>query len=100
MDQKPNPKKELENEIPQKQLDLERAYDRLFKTEDGETVLYDMMKRGYFLSPTMGATPQISDRNEGQRELVLYVLAMTKRDSVQTYEKIQQMSENNEKDII
>jgi len=95
-----NPKdKDVEKEIPQHLLDLQRAYKSFFSTDDGQLVIYDLMKKGHFLSPTVGSSPEISNRNEGQRELVLYILEMTERDIVKTHKLMEQMAESQE-DII
>lgn len=86
-----------------KNADLARAYQKTFGTEDGQTVLADLMKAGYFLTPTYNPrlkTPQfVCDRNEGQRELVVYILEMIEKDPKQIMEVIRK-SKTEEEDYL
>jgi len=74
----------------QRVLDRINSYGQVFSTEAGKTVLYDLMEKGYFLNPTMAKDPYESARNEGQRELVLYILTQLNRDPKQVYDFIMQ----------
>lgn len=64
----------------QAEIDLLNTYQRFFQSEDGKTIIYDLMKKGYFLRPTLGKSPEESSRNEGQREILLYILAKINED--------------------
>ena len=50
------------------------AYQRLFDTEDGKAVLYDLMKSCHMATSTMDATSQELAFNEGARSVVLRIL--------------------------
>lgn len=54
--------------------ELEQAYNRLFKTEDGKKVLDDLKRIGFYLGTTVNENPQIMAWNEGQRNMVLHIL--------------------------
>lgn len=74
-------KDEENNKLLQEKLDLSRDYRKVFGNEAGKRVLSDLMKNGYVLRPTeneSGGNIHIMDRNEGKRQLVLYVLAVLK----------------------
>ncbi|WP_319469653.1 hypothetical protein [uncultured Pseudodesulfovibrio sp.] len=57
-------------------LELHRAYRRLFESADGETVMFDLEKRGCFLRPSFSTDPGRTQFNEGRRSLVLHVKHM------------------------
>jgi len=63
-------------------LDKIRAFKSVFATEDGTTVLYDLMEKGYFLGSTLDkkGDQYATARNEGMRELVVYILHQIGRD--------------------
>jgi len=76
-----------------KQLDTLTAYHNVFETEDGKTVLYDLMEKSRFFSSTVGGSPEITARNEGQRELVVFILSELKKDISELKEFIDQQEE-------
>ena len=85
---------------PQSQyyIDTVESYKKVFATEDGQAVLYDLMKKGYFLSSTFDRTcPEVSPRNEGMRELVVYILETIKKEPKKVLELINN-NEDKEKD--
>lgn len=61
-----------------RQVDLAVAYKNTFEGPDGERVLFDLMDKLYFMSPTYSpGRPQYEcERNEGMREAILYILKM------------------------
>lgn len=61
-----------------RQIDLARSYNEVFTGPEGERVLFDLMDKLHFMSPTYhtGANPHECDRHEGQREAILYILKM------------------------
>lgn len=65
-----------------RESDLVEDYNKVFNNPQGEIILYDLMKRGYFLIPTSDARGEAhANRNEGMRELILYILTMLDKDS-------------------
>ena len=54
--------------------ELEQAYNRLFRTDDGVKVLDDLKRVGFFLDTTINENPNITNWNEGQRNMVLHIL--------------------------
>jgi len=56
------------------------SYKKLFDTPEGKTVLYDLMKKGFMLQPTHDDDRSKNDKNEGKRELVLYILTTLETD--------------------
>jgi len=87
-------------ESDQRSIDLVRAYGRLFETEDGQTVLYDLMEKGHFLSPTHDDVKHAADRNEGKRELVLYILRQCSLDVAKVLELIKNEQYNKDNYIM
>ena len=62
------------NRRTQKNVDTIRAYQEVFNSPKGQTVLYDLLKSGYFLKHTFDRIEGASLRNEGRREMCLYIL--------------------------
>lgn len=54
------------------------AYRRLFSTEDGKTVLKDLMRSCFFLTPTQGKDSYETYLNEGSRAVVLRIMNTSK----------------------
>lgn len=71
-------------------------YKRVFGTEQGKRVLFDMMKAGHMLDSTMsrGATSHDLAFREGERNFVLRVMTILKTDP----EKLKQQIEEGEQD--
>ena len=59
----------------QRILDVVQAYHSLLDTDAGRVVLYDLMDRGFFTTSTLAADPQQTQRNEGRRDLVCYIMS-------------------------
>lgn len=49
------------------------SYRRLFSTEDGQTVLKDLMRSCHYHSSTIGKDPQETAYNEGMRSVVMRI---------------------------
>lgn len=62
------------------QVSLLESYQRFFGDGDGQDVIYDLMGVGFFLKPTYDPDPMVAARNEGRRELILYILEQCNRD--------------------
>jgi len=55
--------------------DVLDAYKSIFNTDNGKLVLHDLCKKGCILRPTFDPISEYaSARNEGKRELCLYIL--------------------------
>lgn len=76
------------------QLSLIGSYSRFFSDGDGQAVLYDLMNKGFFIKPTFDQNSELSARNEGRRELILYIIEMLNADS----EKLMKFIEQQEKE--
>lgn len=61
-------------EQKKKKVALIHDYIRVFSSDEGQAVLKDLMENSYLLQPTAANTEAISLRNEGKRELMLYIL--------------------------
>ena len=70
-------------------LGLLKDYGSVFDTPEGEIVLYDLMKQGCVLRPThVPGDKSASDKNEGKRELVLYIMYMLNVDPQKFLEQV------------
>ena len=74
-----------------KQKEKVTDYRSVFRTEEGQRVLYDLMKQGHVIKPTyVIENQQESNLNEGKRELVLYILHVLETDPVKLINSIKQ----------
>lgn len=69
------------------------SYKRFFDSEDGKTILYDLMVYGNFVAPTYNPDPQKTPLNEGRREVILYILEQCNRDIADIVSFIAQQEE-------
>ena len=53
---------------------LVQNYIKVFETDEGRKVLKDLMEHSYLLQPTFDPHESMAGRNEGKRELMLYIL--------------------------
>ena len=61
---------------------LQGKYKNLFSTPDGQIVLEDLLRRFYVYSSThVKDDPTTSAHREGQRQVVLHILKLSKLDS-------------------
>ena len=74
--------------------DTIKAYQSFFESDDGKVVLYDLMERGRMFTSTLGSTPMETSRNEGQREMVVYILEQVGRDIEAIHEFTEQQKES------
>jgi|AntRauTorcE11897_2_1112592.scaffolds.fasta_scaffold02434_4 hypothetical protein len=82
------------------QADLVETYKRLFSSEDGQRVLFDLMHQGYFLRPTIdGQGYETSLRNEGGRELVLYIIENLNREPAEILDFIKKYEEERKREL-
>lgn len=56
--------------------DLHLAYRRLFESKDGEQVMLDLERRGFYRDPAFSGEPVRLAFNEGRRTMVLHVKQM------------------------
>lgn len=66
-------KKDLARSKAQK---IQSYLDVFTGSEAGQEVLLDLMEQGFILQPTFDSNGMQADRNEGKRELVLYIMDM------------------------
>ena len=58
--------------------ELHLAYRRLFESADGQRVMEDLERRGFYREPAFSGDPARLAFNEGRRSLVLHVKQMLK----------------------
>lgn len=80
----------------QREIDISNAYKTFFSTNEGLIVLQDLMKKGKFLADTVDPLPHITSRNEGQRELVVYIIAKTNESPEKLLDFIKNCEESGE----
>jgi len=71
--------KKKDNSVLKRRVDLIKTYKKLFNSDDGKLIIYDLMKVGNFLRPTAGKNEMDTLLNEGKRELCLYILEMLEK---------------------
>lgn len=81
------------------QADLIETYKRVFATKDGQKVLFNLMHEGFFIRPTMESGYETSLRNEGRRELILYIIELLNRDSAEIYEFIKKHEDERKREM-
>lgn len=82
--------RKVSSKTDQRNLDLLRDYKAVFESEKGKRVLWDIMKAGFFLRSTVAGPGEdaTTARNEGQRELVVYILSQLSKDEKKIYDFI------------
>ena len=61
-----------------KQVDLAIDYKAVFSTEEGERVLFDLMKNNFMLAPTFTSCVHEMGLREGSRNAILRILSILK----------------------
>ena len=69
-------------------VDKINSYKKLFASDDGKIVLYDLMKESYMLSSTADPISHLASRNEGKREIMIYILRMIETETSTLYQMI------------
>jgi hypothetical protein len=69
------------------------AYQKIFTSEEGCTVLHDLMSVFHFYGTTASPDPYETHFNEGQRSVILAILGTLKVDSEKYTQHIQQLKE-------
>lgn len=64
-----------------KYLDIVKLYKSVFKTQNGEKVLWDLMKASGFTSTNFDENPYKTAFNEGARSMVMRILNLTEMDT-------------------
>ena len=82
-------KKKVKNTVDG-EADRIEAYQRLFATEDGQEVLYDLMRKCNFVKPTYDPDIHVAMINEGKREVILYIIEVLNRDVEELYKFVEQ----------
>ena len=60
------------------QVDLVIDYKAVFNSEDGQRVLFDLMKNNYMLAPTYTSSLHEMALREGSRNAILRILSILK----------------------
>ena len=61
-----------------KQVDLAIDYKAVFSSEEGERVLFDLMKNNFMLAPTFTSCEHEMALREGSRNAILRILSILK----------------------
>jgi hypothetical protein len=80
----------------ERQEELIKSYKRLFESEDGQVVLYDMMQAGHMLAHNHSSDPYTSAFKEGERNAILRVLTILETDIHKLREQMKQYSAQRE----
>lgn len=75
-----------DKKLMDEQEDTLRAYQRLFESSDGQKVLNDLLNSCFFTKTTYSENPQEFAFNEGQRAVMLRILA-TLKTNIGTYKR-------------
>jgi hypothetical protein len=73
-----------------RQVRLVKDYARVFAGEEGKRVLRDLMRHGNMLGSSFNPDPYKTAFNEGQRNLVLYILHILQIDLAELQERMEQ----------
>lgn len=73
-------------------------YHNFFNTESGERVLLDLIENGFLFKPTHVSNDKCaSDKNEGKRELLLYIISNLQFSVKELFNKINLIREQQRK---
>lgn len=79
-----------------KQRELTILYKRVFGSEDGQKVLYNLMRNHFVLQPTLiKSDPIVMSFNEGARNVVLRIMTLMKMD-LERFDKLITEGENDD----
>lgn len=73
-------------------------YQSLFKTHDGKSVLYDLMKGNFIMRSTFHENPHVMAFQEGQREAILRILKTLKIDHEKMAKEIEEQEDREARD--
>lgn len=85
--------KKLKDGRQQRNLDLLTACQRVFETEDGKQLLFDMMKSNGMFTTTFNENPYTSAFLEGRRSMVADLIANLDKDVSSIYKMIKEQQE-------
>ena len=54
------------------------AYGEFFRSEEGQTVLSDLMRSCFFRETTIASSPELTYYNEGKRNVVMQIIQTAK----------------------
>ena len=60
-------------------IELTKTYQRVFKSDDGKTVLEDLEKRCNVHNTSFSNDPHETSYREGQRQVVLFIKSITNK---------------------
>lgn len=65
-------------------------YKQLFNSPEGKVVLLDLMRVHYMITSTFDSDPALAAMREGERNVVLRILAMMKVDTAELFKQIEE----------
>lgn len=88
-------KKSRTRKLADRQVEGIESYQKVFRGVDGEKVLFDLMEKHYVLNSTIapGVDPNLVLVREGERNVVLRILALLKVNPRQLRERIEAHAE-------
>tara|TARA_R100001082_G_scaffold37833_1_gene19949 strand:- start:609 stop:887 length:279 start_codon:yes stop_codon:yes gene_type:complete len=66
--------------VKNKMLDITADYKKIFGSDQGERVLYDLMKNSFMITSTFSNDPHEMALREGHRNVILRILSILKTD--------------------
>lgn len=89
----------MDEEVLRKKYTKCQDYQKVFSTDEGQTVLFDLMKQSSFLRCThVPGDSRAADINEGMRNLFLYILWQLEMEPSKLMETIRFEREKDKKD--
>lgn len=85
--------KKIESKPGQRKLDLMKAYQMVFDSENGKAVLHDMMKTNGMFSSTFNENPYTMAYLEGRRSFVSDLLVLLNKDIAQIHKAMKEQEE-------
>lgn len=81
-------KKKVESTTVIRSVELIKLYQEIFSSENGEQVLFDLMKSTLFFQTTFDPNPTTAAFNEGRRSVVSDILAQMQKNPEEIYASI------------
>ena len=88
--------KSRERNMAERSVTKVHRYQKVFAGPDGRAVLYDLISSSGMLTSNHDANPNMALMREGQRNMVLRILAMMETDANQLLERIKEHADEME----
>lgn len=85
--------KKLSDKKAQNKLEILKSYQKVFDSEDGKAVLYDMMKTNGMFSTTFHENPTTMAYMEGRRSFVADLVELLNKDVTQIHKLMKEQEE-------